>query len=53
MNDDFSPRLTAMRDALVAEVDRTGAPGTAPPVADARRVPPCSPSSPRSWSAVG
>lgn len=30
MNDDFSPRLTAMRDALVAEVDRTSAPGTAP-----------------------
>jgi len=29
VNDDFSPRLTAMRDALVAEVDRTGAPGTA------------------------
>lgn len=30
MNDDFSPRLTTMRDALVAEVDRSGAPGTAP-----------------------
>lgn len=30
MNDDFSPRLTAMRDALVAEIDRTGAPGTTP-----------------------
>lgn len=30
MNDDFSPRLTAMRDALVAEVDRAGAPGAAP-----------------------
>lgn len=30
MNDDFSPRLTAMRDALVAEVDRAGASGAAP-----------------------
>lgn len=30
MNDDISPRLTAMRDALVAEVDRTGAAGAAP-----------------------
>lgn len=30
MNDDFSPRLTAMRDAMVAEVDRSGTPGTAP-----------------------